>query len=259
MTGKFDGKVAIVTGGSSGMGRAAAIKFAERGARVLIASRGAYDGNDTVTEIREAGGEAIYVQTDVSQEAEVEVMVSRAVEIYEGLDYAFNNAGVAGTGAGTTLLDAEEEDWDNVMGVNLKGVWLCMKYEIPEMLKRGGGAIVNTSAEAGLQGLLNFSFVASKHGVIGLTKSAALGYGNQGIRVNAVCPGMMRHSSMEPFLDNPELKAIVQDMGPAGRLGNPEEAADAAVWLCSDDASFVNGVSLPVDGGLTAGRLPRRT
>ena len=186
-------------------------------------------------------------------------MVRRAVEIYGGLDYAFNNAGVAGTGAGTTLLDAKEEDWDNVMDVNLKGVWLCMKYEIPEMLKRGGGAIVNTSAEAGLQGSLNFSFVVSKHGVIGLTKSAALGYGNQGIRVNAVCPGLIRNSTMEPFLDDSELKAIVQKMEPAGRLGATEEVAEAAVWLCSDDASFVNGVSMPVDGGLVAGRVPRRT
>jgi NAD(P)-dependent dehydrogenase (short-subunit alcohol dehydrogenase family) len=186
-------------------------------------------------------------------------MVSRAVELYRGLDYAFNNAGVAGTGTGTTLLDAKEEDWDNIVDVNLKGVWLCMKYEIPEMIKRGGGAIVNTSAEAGLQGSLNFSFVASKHGVIGLTKSAALGYGNQGIRVNAVCPGLIHNSTVEPFLDDPELQALVQKMEPAGRLGAPEEVAEAAVWLCSEDASFINGVSMPVDGGLTAGRLPRRT
>lgn len=259
MPGSFEGKVAIVTGGNSGIGRAAAMRFAERGAQVVIAARRVDEGNETVAEIRAAGGHAIFVQTDVSQEAQVEAMVGKAVETYGGLDYAFNNAGMPGTGPGTTLVDASEDAWNQVIDVNLKGVWLCMKYQIPEMLKGGAGAIVNDSSVAGLQGSPNFAYVASKHGVVGLTKSAALVYAPQGLRVNAVCPGWVRTPMVEPALEDPEFNASVHEMEPVGRLGAPEEVAEAVLWLCSDDASFVTGIAMPVDGGLSAGRIPRRT
>jgi NAD(P)-dependent dehydrogenase (short-subunit alcohol dehydrogenase family) len=252
MSDSFDGKVAIVTGGNSGIGRAAAMRFAERGARVVIAARRTDEGNETVAEIRAAGGDAIFVRTDVSQEAQVKAMVRKTVETYGGLDYAFNNAGVPGTGPESTLTDATGEAWDLVMNVNLKGVWLCMKYQIPEMLKRGGGAIVNDSSVAGLQGGANFAYVASKHGVVGLTKSAALIYAHQGLRINAVCPGYVRTPMVAPFLKDPENSARVLAMEPIGRLGRPEEVAEAVVWLCSDDASFVTGIAMPVDGGLAA-------
>jgi len=258
MTGSFDGKVAIITGGNSGIGKAAAMRFAERGAQVVIAARRADEGNETVAEIRAAGGDAIFVQTDVSQEAQVEAMVRKTVETYGGLDYAFNNAGMPGTGPGTTLVDASEDAWNKVIDVNLKGVWLCMKYQIPEMLKRGAGAIVNDSSVAGLQGSPNFAYVASKHGVVGLTKSAALIHAHQGIRVNAVCPGWVRTPMVEPALEDPEFAAGVLAMEPIGRLGRPEEVAEAVMWLCSDDASFVTGIAMPIDGGLSAGRIPRR-
>jgi NAD(P)-dependent dehydrogenase (short-subunit alcohol dehydrogenase family) len=235
------------------------VRFAAKGARVTIAARRADEGHETVEIIREAGGEAIFVSTDVSQESQVEAMVQKTVETYGGLDYAFNNAGVLGTGVGSTLTDATEEAWDRVIDVNLKGVWLSMKYEIPQMLKGGGGAIVNDSSVAGLIGAGNFAYNASKHGVVGLTKTAALGYAHQGIRINAVCPGFVRTPMVEPFLDDPETNARIHAMEPIGRLGSPEEIADAVVWLCSNEASFVTGIAMPVDGGLVAGIVPRRS
>ena len=255
----FQGKVAIVTGGNSGIGRAAAVRFAAKGARVTIAARRADEGHETVETIREAGGEAIFIRTDVSQGSQIEAMVRETVETFGGLDYAFNNAGVSGTGAGPTLTDATEEAWDRVIDVNLKGVWLSMKYEIPEMLKGGGGAIVNDSSVAGLLGGINFAYNASKHGVVGLTKTAALNYAHQGIRVNAVCPGWIRTPMLEPALDDPDLNARIHSMEPIGRLGSPEEVADAVMWLCSDDASFVTGIAMPVDGGMVAGIVPRKS
>jgi NAD(P)-dependent dehydrogenase (short-subunit alcohol dehydrogenase family) len=258
MQSSLEGKVAIVTGGNSGIGRATAVRFAAKGVRVTIAARRADEGHETVEIIRAAGGEAIFVPTDVSQESQIEAMVQKTVETYGGLDYAFNNAGVTGP-VGTALTDATEEAWDQVIDVNLKGVWLSMKYEIPQMLKGGGGAIVNDSSVAGLLGSGLFAYSASKHGVIGLTKSAALAYAQQGIRINAVCPGFVRTPMVEPLLDDPESNARVHAMEPMGRVGNPEEVADAVVWLCSDEASFVTGIAMPVDGGLVAGRAPERS
>jgi NAD(P)-dependent dehydrogenase (short-subunit alcohol dehydrogenase family) len=254
----FEGKVAIVTGGNSGIGRATAVRFAAKGARVTIAARRADEGHETVEIIRAAGGEAIFVPTDVSQESQIEAMVQETIETFGGLDYAFNNAGVLGP-VGSALTDVTEDAWDRVIDVNLKGVWRSMKYEIPEMLKGGGGAIVNDSSVAGLLGGGLFAYSASKHGVIGLTKSAALAYVQQGIRINAVCPGIVRTPMVERFLADPESNARFEARAPIGRLGNPEEVADAVVWLCSDEASFVAGIAMPVDGGFVAGSAPPRS
>ena len=226
---------------------------------MVIATRRVDEGNETVAEIHAAEGDAIFVRMDVSQEAQVEAMVRKTVETYGGLDYAFNNAGVLGTGFGSSLTDATEEAWDLTIDVNLKGVWLCMKYQIPEMLNRGGGAIVNDSSVAGLLGASNFAYAASKHGVMGLTKTAALAHAHQGIRINAVCPGLVRTPMVEPALKDPEFNARVHEMHPIGRLGRPEEVAEAVMWLCSDDASFVTGIAMPIDGGLVAGIPPRQT
>ena len=253
MPGQFEGKVALVTGGNSGIGRATAIKFAESGAKVVIAARRVAEGEETVDIIREAGGDAIFVKTDVSRAADVEAMVARTVEAYGRLDCAFNNAGM--TGAGGPPHEHPEDLWDEVMSVNLKGVWLCMKYEVPEMLRRGGGAIVNDSSLAGLIATPGqAAYVASKHGVIGLTKSAALAYARDGIRVNAVCPSWISTPMIGGLLQDPDRKARLIAAHPVGRLGTPEEVAEAVLWLCSDAASFVTGHSMVVDGGMLAGR-----
>jgi len=252
MSGLLEGKVAVVTGGNSGIGRATAIKFAEEGAKVVVAARRVAEGEETAEVICKAGGEAIFVKTDVAQSTEVEAMVNRAVDVYGRLDCAFNNAGTGGAGP---VHEFTEEAWNHTMGVNLKGVWLCMKYEIAQMLKQGGGAIVNDSSAAGLLGVaLNPVYVATKHGVVGLSKSAALQYVKDGIRINVVCPGSVHTPMLESAISRrPELEEWFLSVAPVGRLGQPDEVATTVVWLCSDQGSFVTGVALPVDGGLTAG------
>lgn len=250
--GKFLNKVALVTGGSSGIGRASAMHFAKEGARVIIADINIQGGNQTVKMIKEGGGEATFVKADVSIEGEVEALINQAVQIYQRLDYAHNNAGIIDTEPLTT--DITEELWDRVIDVNLKGVWLCMKYEIPQMLKWGGGAIVNTSSVCGLIGNTNLAaYVASKHGINGLTKATALEYAKKGIRVNSICPGIIRTPGLEADIkDRSGMADYLAGEEPMGRMGEVVEIAEAVLWLCSDAASFVTGHCMVVDGGITA-------
>ncbi|NQV59352.1 MAG: SDR family oxidoreductase [Alphaproteobacteria bacterium] len=254
----FAGRAGLVTGAGSGIGRAAALKFASEGAKVVIADVDMDGSEATKAMIEQIGGEAICVRTDVSQAEEVAAMVEQTVAAYGRLDFAFNNAGIAGDIV--PLIDYSEELWDRVIGINLKGVWLCMKYEIKQMLAQslthgGGGAIVNTASVMGLISSASnpVAYTASKHGVIGITKNAALGYAASGIRVNAVCPGYIVTPLVEGILErHPERKAQIMADHPVGRLGVPEEISEAAVWLCSDAASFVNGTAMTVDGGYVA-------
>jgi len=252
MAGLVTGKVAIVTGGGSGIGRASALAFAREGAKVVVADVVVAGGEETVRLIQHNGGAAIFVKTNVSKAAEVEALVARAVLTYGRLDCAHNNAGIEGPGA--TTVDYAEESWERVLAINLTGVWLCMKYEIPHMLKQGSGAIVNTASTAGLVGYPRGSaYVASKHGVVGLTKTAALEYAKSGIRVNAVCPGAIDTPMMGRITDHrPQRAARMAAAEPVGRMGQPAEIAEAVVWLCSEAASFVTGHAMAVDGGMTA-------
>jgi NAD(P)-dependent dehydrogenase (short-subunit alcohol dehydrogenase family) len=252
MAGLVAGKVALVTGASSGIGRATALAFAREGAKVVVADVTVEGGEETVVQVKKAGGEAIFVKTDVSKAVEVEALVAKAVATYGRLDCAHNNAGIAGNAK--TVVDDTEDNWDRILAINLKGVWLCMKYEIAHMLKQGGGAIVNTASGAGLIGVRRGgAYVASKHGVVGLTKTAALEYAKAGIRVNCVCPGPIDTPMLQGIGGSNQV--VIERMvaaQPGGRLGKPAEIAEAAVWLCSDAASFVTGLPMPVDGGYTA-------
>jgi len=246
----FQNKVAIVTGGSFGIGRAAAIAFANRGAKVVIADW--MEDEETLSAIQSNGGEAIFVKCDVSKDPDVKNMVDKAVSQFGRLDFAFNNAGVEGLSAPTH--ECSEENWDKTIDVNLKGVWLCLKYEIMQMLKNGGGAVVNNASIAGLVGFPNIpAYVASKHGVIGLTKNAALEYAKSKIRVNVVCPGVIKTPMIDRFTGkSKEVEKQFESMEPVGRLGQAEEVAETVIWLCSDASSFVTGDAIPVDGGWTA-------
>jgi NAD(P)-dependent dehydrogenase (short-subunit alcohol dehydrogenase family) len=246
------GKVVIITGGASGIGRATAIAFAREGAAVVIGDLDKTGGENTVSAIKDAGGHATFLRCDVAMPADVQALVAKAVDQYGGLDYAFNNAGLVGSYAG--IVDTPLEDWNRVVAINLTGVWLCMKYEIPEMLRRGGGAIVNNGSVTGLVGAAGFAgSVATKHGVLGLTKSAALQYATQGIRVNAVAPGAIRSPLFDQMMElHPDAKAATLAAIPQSRFGEPEEIAEAVLFLCSDRAAHIIGHVLTVDGGLTA-------
>jgi NAD(P)-dependent dehydrogenase (short-subunit alcohol dehydrogenase family) len=249
----FVGKVALVTGAGSGIGRAAALAFAREGARVIVADVTVDAGQETVRAIGAHDGEALFVQADVSVTGDVSAMVERAVTTYGRLDCAFNNAGIEGEMA--TTAECSEENWDRTIAINLKGVWLCMKHEIPHMLEQGGGAIVNCASIAGLVGFPNLpAYTASKGGIVQLTRTAALEYAQSGIRVNALCPGVI-HTPMVDRITNrdPETEAQFTGLEPIGRMGTPEEMAEAAIWLCSDAASFITGHPLVADGGLVAG------
>lgn len=251
-SGQLNSKIALVTGGSSGIGRATAALFAREGARVVIADLNPEGGEETVRLIRDAGGEALFLRADVSQAVEVEALVQRIISTYGRLDCAHNNAGISGRFAATAEYAVEE--WDRIIGVNLKGVWLCMKSEIPPMLAQGSGAIVNTASVAGLSGARGLSaYAASKHAVVGLTRTAALEYARAGLRINAVCPGWVRTPMVESaFVTRPDLEAQLSMSEPMGRIGAPEEVAEAVLWLCSDAAAFVTGHAMVVDGGLMA-------
>lgn len=252
--GSMKGKVALVTGGSSGIGRAAALAFAREGAQVVIASRGKAAADKAVRAIEALGGEAIWRRTDVTQGAEVRATVRQAVTAFGRLDYAFNNGGSGGGGRRTA--DMDEADWDRTIDGYLKSVWLCMRYEIPEMVKRGGGVIVNNSSVDGIRAYpfpVGSAYSAAKHGVIGLTKSAALEYVGNNVRINAICPGWIDTPPVARWMrrDREIAKRIIAQE-PIGRLGTPEEIADAVIWLCSDRAAFVVGATLAMDGGYLA-------
>jgi len=253
MTLELEGKVALVTGGTSGIGRETALLFARAGAKVVAAGRRAPEGEETVELVGAAGGEGLFVKTDVSKAAEVETLVQKTVERFGRLDVVFNNAGMEGVWV--PIARQSEEDWDRTIAVNLKGVWLCLKYEIRQMLKQGGGgAIVNMASIMGLIGSAGAAaYSASKHGVIGLTKTAALENARSGIRINAVCPGAVEAPMAERIFGAPKVHKYVLSCHPIGRFGKPMEIAEAVVWMCSDRASFMTGQSLVLDGGFLAG------
>jgi NAD(P)-dependent dehydrogenase (short-subunit alcohol dehydrogenase family) len=248
----FNGKVALVTGGGIGIGRATAIAFANAGAKVVIGNRNTENGAEVVELIKAAGGDASFIRTDVTSEDDIKALVDHAVATYGRLDAAFNNAGVEGSMAPTT--EQTGENYQFVMDTNVKGVFLSMKHEIPAMLKNGGGAIVNSSSVAGLIGFPGIGiYAASKHAVMGLTKSAALEYATEAVRVNSVNPAVINTSMAERLAVGIGLdQATLDAMHPIGRTGKPEEVAAAVLWLCSDEASFVTGTSLAVDGAYTA-------
>ncbi len=252
---KWNDKVALVTGAGSGIGRATAYAFAREGATVVVADVSMKGGQETVDHIRRNGGEALCIRCDVAQSEDVQALVSKAVETYGRLDYALNNAGIEG--AWGTTADYAEEDWNKVLRINLTGPYLCMKYEILQMLKQGKGAIVNTASILGVVGFEKSpAYTAAKHGLVGLTKVAALENAAQGIRINAVCPGFIETPMvMErgPIAStNPKNYQYLAQLHPMKRLGKPEEIAQAVVWLCSEGSSFITGQTLIVDGGYTA-------
>jgi NAD(P)-dependent dehydrogenase (short-subunit alcohol dehydrogenase family) len=252
MPGILQGKVALITGGGSGIGRATALRLAGEGAKIMIADYVPESAERVVKAIKQAGGEANCVAADVSVTRQVEAMVNQTVATYGRLDYAFNNAGIEGATGNTVTYP--EENFDRVLAINLKAVWLCMKYEIPQMLKQGGGAIVNTASTLGLVAIEGASaYTAAKHGVVGLTRTAALEYALKNIRVNCVCPGFIRTAMTERGMD----KGLIAEeqmiaIEPIGRIGKPEEIADGVLWLLSDAASFVTGHTLTIDGAWTA-------
>jgi len=253
---ELHGKVCIVTGGTSGIGRGAAVLFAKAGTKVVVAGRREVEGKETIDLVRAAGGDGLFVKTDVSQAAEVDALVQKTLEKFGRLDIAFNNAGIEGSWI--SIAEQSEETWDRTIDINLKGVWLCLKYEIKQMLKQGGGgAIVNMASVAGLMGSAGAAtYCASKHGVMGLTKAAALETARSGIRINVVCPAVIETPMGERLFGDPEVRKYALGLHPIGRFGTPMEVAEAVVWMCSDRASFMTGQSLVLDGGFLAGPNP---
>jgi NAD(P)-dependent dehydrogenase (short-subunit alcohol dehydrogenase family) len=253
MTLELQGKVGIVTGGTSGIGRDTAILFAKAGAKVVVAGRREVEGKETIELIRGAGGEGLFVKTDVSHGPEVEALVRKTVERFGRLDVAVNNAGIEGNWV--PIAEQSEEDFDRTIAINVKGVWLCLKYEIRQMLTQGGGgAIVNMASIAGLIGVGGgATYSASKHAVMGLTKSAALENARNGIRINAMCPAVIESPMEERLYSDPVFRKFALGLHPMGRFGKSMEIAEAVVWMCSDRASFMTGQSMVLDGGFMAG------
>lgn len=246
------GKVVIVTGGASGIGEASALAFSREGATVVVADVQVTRGEELVGRIQSVDGKAIFIKCDVSLESDIKNMIDKTISTFGRLDCAFNNAGIEGATGDTTI--CTNENWDKTININLKAVWLCMKYQIPEMLKNGGGAIVNCSSIAGIVGFSGIpAYTASKHGVIGLTQTAALEFANKKIRVNAICPGVIQTPMIERFTQgSTEAIKSLAEGAPMERTGLPSEIANAALWLCSDASSFVTGHSLVADGGWVA-------
>ena len=253
MTKDLEGKVGLVTGGTSGIGRDTAVVFAQAGARVVVAGRREAEGRETEKLIHAAGGDGLFVKADVSKASEVEALIHHVVQKFGGLNIAFNNAGIEG--AWVPIVKQTEEDWDRTIDTNLKGVWLCLKYEIQQMLKQGdGGAIVNMASVTGLAGSAGAAaYSASKHGVVGLTKSAALETARNGIRINAVCPAVIETSMAKRLFAAPKIHKHVVGCHPIGRFGRTAEVAEAVLWMCSERASFMTGQCLVLDGGFLAG------
>ena len=251
--GGFEGKVVLITGGGSGIGRAAALAFAKEGAKVAAVDIAISGGEETVRMIREKGGDSVFIEADISRTADVESMVNRTVSTLDRLDFAFNSAGVLAR-ENAPIADCSIDEWERVLSTNLKGVFLCMKFELRQMRAQGKGAIVNTASTHGMVGAGHgiSPYVASKHGVVGLTKAAALEYAQDGIRINAVCPGHTETALIENFISDPDRRDELIQRYPLGRLGTPEEVAAAVLWLCSDSASFVTGHAMAVDGGFLA-------
>ena len=254
MPGTLEDKIALVTGAGSGIGRASSLVLAREGAKVVVSDINAEGAEATLSAIKEMGGEGVFVHADVSKPEDVQALVASVIHTYGRLDCAYNNAGIEGYMEGR-LHEYPEDIWDRLIDINLKGVWLCLKYEIPRMLEQGGGAIVNTASAAGLVGSRRLAaYVASKHGVVGLTKAAALEYARDGIRVNAVCPGIIDTPMMDRLIAGrqDDYEATIPTRQPIGRLGTAEEIAESVAWLCSDAASLITGIALSVDGGFTA-------
>jgi NAD(P)-dependent dehydrogenase (short-subunit alcohol dehydrogenase family) len=256
MTAELAGKVALVTGGTSGIGRDTAVLFAKEGAKVVVTGRREAEGKETLEMMRAAGGDGLFLKGDVAKAAEVEMMVQKTVEKFGRLDIAFNNAGIEGNWV--PLVEQSEEDWDRVIDINLKGTWLCLKYEIRQMVKQsGGGTIVNMSSVAGWIGSAGAAtYCASKHGVLGLTKAAALENAKDGIRVNAVCPAVIETAMAERAFADPAVNKFVLSQHALGRFGKPTEISEAVLWMCSERSSFMTGQSLILDGGFLAGPHP---